>query len=82
MFKRDKATSPVETLMRQKMRIFQGGQPQLCSWIEVLRWRDMAYPTGYCIPINVYKGFWRYCRLLAARRKIVNNFLIKSAERC
>jgi len=53
------------------MRFFQGGQPQMCSWIEVLA-LVVIWPIrrGDCIPTNVYKGLERLCRVLAARRKL------------
>ena len=71
MFKRDKATSPVEPLKWHKMCCFQGGQTQNSSWIGILA-LEMIWliRRGCCIPAGFCKGFALLCRVLAARRKL------------
>jgi hypothetical protein len=83
MFKRDKATSPAETSMRAENTLFPGrAATNLLLDRGIGAGGDFAYPTGLLHSDQCLQGFLAVMPVVGSAAKIVNNFLIKSAERC
>jgi hypothetical protein len=82
MFKRDKATSPEETAIREGNAFFQGwaATKQLVKW-DVGAACDSAGPAGCMHPGQYFQGFGAVLPGICSGEQIVNNFLIKYAER-
>jgi hypothetical protein len=83
MFQRDKATSPVGTSERAE-NVFFPGSPATNQLLDrgIGAGGDSVSSTGLLHFDQCLQGFGSFMPGVGSAAQIVNNFLIKSAERC